>query len=430
MLFTRRLLVTLLIPALFLAAQQWLLLPGLDHAHLKALLARGANGDLSTFSVLSIGISPALTAFIIVEWAALLVPPWRALRRGTPAQRQSLERAALIGTFLVAIAQSWFGAVSVTTLRGTAPLFPDTTLARLVITVSLVAGTGVVLVLASVIDRFGLGRGFSILLVTPIVVTAVRLAKVVPLLPSGDLVWLAAEVAAVVAAARFVLTAHRRAATTSARLRLPTSGLVPLSVATAGLALVSKYLITVPDSGTVVHAGISTLVIIAVAVVVTRLYFPTAKLRDVWRRADPSLATDDFALTLRAALIKTVVFLLVVGIGFSLLAHSLHLAAVIDPLLVVATTAVVLDLVAEARARRAHGELVAVWSLHQLALLDAATTALERAAIPVHARAAHHRALLWFFGPYIPVELMVPPARAAEARDLLATVLLDPPFVR
>jgi hypothetical protein len=92
-------------------------------------------------------------------------------------------------------------------------------------------------------------------------------------------------------------------------------------------------------------------------------------------------------------------------------------------------TAIALDLVAEWRAHRRRDDLVAAWPIHRVQLVDLAVRALRSAGIEVHARGLHHRTMLFFFGPFIPVLLMVPRDEAERARDLLESTFstADPP---
>jgi hypothetical protein len=440
---SRRLWATLLIPALVLAGQQLLLLPGLDHAQLTQVLRMAAHrsNDRSTFSVLGLGLAPALSAFVIVEWMALLVPSWRRLRRGSPAQRGSLRRAATILTFALALVQAWFLARYFTTgLPQVLRLFEDSTATRLVITVSLVGGTGLVLVLAALIDRFGLGNGFSVLLVAPIVPAALQLSDFVRTQQPRELLWLAVELLALVFVTRWILGAHRRASGPRPPLviRQPTSGLAPIAGSASLLALYARLPSAfateqgtyAPEPGTMLYLIVFVALTIAGAVILSRLYHPTAKLGELWRRVAPAESPEtlqaELAPALKLAIGRTLAFLLAVGALLPFLMRAPRSSPSFDLLLVVTATAVAMDLLAEWRARQVHSELVAVWPLHQVAFLDVAIAALAEAGIPVHARAANNRALLWFFGPYVPIDLMVPPEHVLAARERLAALLLDP----
>ena len=84
----------------------------------------------------------------------------------------------------------------------------------------------------------------------------------------------------------------------------------------------------------------------------------------------------------------------------------------------VVVTAVIMDVVGEWRAR--HGrELRSVWPLHRVYAVDPALARLAAAGITAYPRGVYLRTLLQFFGPWVPVELLVPEDRAAEAEALL-----------
>jgi hypothetical protein len=91
----------------------------------------------------------------------------------------------------------------------------------------------------------------------------------------------------------------------------------------------------------------------------------------------------------------------------------------VGPIQLLMVVAVLLDVIAEARAVRRHGELVAVWPEHRLYAVEAAREALERKNIPSLARSVHQRVLWHFMAPVIPIQIMVPRARAEEAGQVL-----------
>jgi hypothetical protein len=91
----------------------------------------------------------------------------------------------------------------------------------------------------------------------------------------------------------------------------------------------------------------------------------------------------------------------------------------VDVMALVVLTAIVLDGSGEWRARSDGGDLVVVWSVHAPYAVDPIVRALADAGIPAWARGVHHRTLLQFFGPYVPVGIVVPAERAEEANRTL-----------
>jgi hypothetical protein len=101
---------------------------------------------------------------------------------------------------------------------------------------------------------------------------------------------------------------------------------------------------------------------------------------------------------------------------------------------IVLATALAADLVAEWRARLRVGELCLVWPEHRPYAIAPAMAALEAAGIDGHARSARQRTMLQFFGPWLPIEILVAPGSADEARRVIARALapaskdeVDPP---
>jgi hypothetical protein len=89
--------------------------------------------------------------------------------------------------------------------------------------------------------------------------------------------------------------------------------------------------------------------------------------------------------------------------------------------------AVVLDLIAETRFRLAHPGAVSVHMHHHVGAADAAVTALAEAEVPAFARNVHVRTLLSFFGPFAPIDILVPASKLPVAQERLARILPAPP---
>ena len=112
------------------------------------------------------------------------------------------------------------------------------------------------------------------------------------------------------------------------------------------------------------------------------------------------------------SLVASLVFLVVVGGADQvLIVRGLFLST----LQLVISVAIVSDLVSEASFRWRYGELTPVAWLHRLADLPRRTEDLRRATIPAMVRGRYHRAMLQFFGPFVPIEIMVPVGRGEEA---------------
>jgi hypothetical protein len=226
--------------------------------------------------------------------------------------------------------------------------------------------------------------------------------------PPLALAFVLAGFASVVLATVLLLGARARLAP-EGTLRLPTSGIVPLgyvgvlAAATTLLEIGGVHLsptlsgwVRLGQGG---YLGTGLVVALLVAVLFSRLFSPA-----------PARLWLTGTLTTLAAL---------AGLAGLATFVNAHTGIGWDVLGLVVPTAVVADAVAEWRARARLGELVAVHELHDVQRVDAALAQLAAEGIFAHARSAHHRALLYFFAPFLPLVIAVAPADAARARELV-----------
>src|SRR5581483_977712 len=147
-------------------------LPGVDRNMLEQVVRAAGRARLTGFeqlSVVALGLMPALSGFVLVELAALIVPRWRPLRTGGPEGRASLRVSAVTVTLGLAAIQGWFVAVWLESFSWRYGMYGELVRdpglsSRLVITVTLIAGTCLMLALAWLIDRHGLGSGFAVMI--------------------------------------------------------------------------------------------------------------------------------------------------------------------------------------------------------------------------------------------------------------------------
>jgi hypothetical protein len=88
---------------------------------------------------------------------------------------------------------------------------------------------------------------------------------------------------------------------------------------------------------------------------------------------------------------------------------------------------VAVDVAREVRFRRAQAanDLVAVGSLHRVYAVGPVFEHLARAGVPAFPRGFCHRALLSFFGPFVPVDVLVPRAHRGAADALVRRLAID-----
>jgi preprotein translocase subunit SecY len=441
-----RLAITLLVPC-SLALLQAIGLPGVDTSELPSS-STVARGSISAFGL---GITPFIVAAVIVELAAALVPRWSALRLGGHAGRASLARStALLGVVLAGF-QAW----SIAALLSSPPLQSLVgSIEPWHVVLTLVAGSSCLALLAALAGERALAGGVALLAAgAPIVIAGVDLARRARAPTLAGLVVLAFEAAGVIAATLLVLRPPRVAAIAEreatyrtverpraarAEIPAPASGLAPL-VLTATLLVSPSWLsMFIPSLGGLAAQLTRDVVFVPVAAVLLALFtvsfgalFNRPERVAALRARGGTAARGYDALLAEArdelapALVRSILF---VGTLFFLghLARRLG-GELLEPGSIALAAALGHDIVTEIRARRATPELVVVWPEHRPYALLAAREALAEAGITVHARGEGLRRLLQLFGPYVPIELMVPPGDAARATEILTELLLARP---
>ena len=408
----RRLVVTLLAPVVLLAGSQ-VTLPGVNDIELAHVTRSSVDA-----SVFALGLVPLFSAFVLVELVALAVPRLR-WRRHDPLGRVRLGQAVAALAIVVALIQGYFIAHYYEAMaRGGAEVVMSPGMRfHLLMMVTLVSGTLVLAIVAGMIREHGLGNGYGALLLAG---TAIEVGR--QLLERGTLIdaatvgWVAVAIAIV--AATVVLLRWRVDG-----MRLPTSGLSPLGDAPAVAAMFGILAMLVASRS--IHdiqrwvAARSVdpwfvFPIVAIAVPIWAWLF--ARPAVVERVALQAGVPRPTLAGWRRATLVSGVGLLAIG-GFGRLLAATDLARAASPFVLAIGTAVVLDLIDDARAHRTRVEPVAV--LHQIQRAGLIEALLAKAGIPCHVHAGNLRALLAFFGPWAPAIVLVEAARAAEARGLI-----------
>ena len=368
-------------------------LPGLDHGVLEQL-KRIASEPPAFASALTLGLVLALAAFLLVELAALVLPRWRGLRTGGPAARAKLGIATVRWTAVLALLQAVVLAVW---REGPVPVTSDW------LTITCLAAAGVLLpALALLIGRFGLGNGFAVLLLVGLASRGVS-AVTHSAWTAGQTLGLFGAGWAVVLATTWILRRRVDSDSPATRIRLPTAGVLPLVI------------VVVPSlvqAGGAAALGSVALLSLALSWLMSR---PSRVGATVSRgdRAAQHRILRTFAASVGLSTVDVV----------ALAGCDLVAAGALGAAGLALATATVMDLVAEWRARWRRDDLVPVWPMHRIQRLDLVGDALARSGIDAHARGAYLRSLLHFFGPFVPVVLMVPEAQVHEARAVIRTQL-------
>ena len=150
-------------------------LPGIDKQALANLFAQGgilgffdlfAGGALSRFSLFALGIMPYINASIIMSLLQSVVPLFEQWAKEGEEGRNILNRITRYGTVVLGLIQAvgisaWLESLQVLTITGM--------VFRILLVVSLTAGTCFLMWLGEQISDYGIGNGISIIIFAGIV---------------------------------------------------------------------------------------------------------------------------------------------------------------------------------------------------------------------------------------------------------------------
>ncbi len=172
--------------------------PGIDGQALAAFFvqAKGtllgmfdmfSGGGLSRLSVFSLGIMPYISASIIIELLAMVVPTLERLKKEGEAGRRKISRYTRYGTILLSVIQSFGIAVGLESMQGPAGemivMFPGWGF-RILTIITLTTGTAFIMWIGEQITERGIGNGISLIIFAGIVargpaaiINSIRLIK-------------------------------------------------------------------------------------------------------------------------------------------------------------------------------------------------------------------------------------------------------------
>ncbi len=142
-------------------------LPGVDVAQLQSIFAQSqllgmldifSGGTLANFSLLAVGISPYITASILVQVSGLFFPRIKEMQKESEATRAQLTQWMRIFSVPIGVIQSLS---LLFLLRSQGLLTVTDPLAMMTMILSLVTGSLVVMWLGEQLTRYGIGNGVS-----------------------------------------------------------------------------------------------------------------------------------------------------------------------------------------------------------------------------------------------------------------------------
>jgi hypothetical protein len=367
---------------------------------------------------LSRGPNPFLVAFVLVELFALAVPRFRRRRHGDPALRSKLNIAS-VG---LGLAVSMLGAYSVAVFLESAgwyssgpPVveYPGWAF-RLAFILTTAAGTCLYVAAAFLINRYGVGSGFAVVILAYMIAEAPPLfweiwhhLNIETIAPVEVLVLGAAAVGAFAGIWWFLHLPDKKPG--KLPLRLPTCGLFPLELAFLIMILPSTLsqffdVSWLQKITGVLVPGSKPYLLLELGLLI--LFVPLISSLFYWRRRKTFSQEENLREWRRARIHSAIFLMCIVGAWYAM--YRLIPGAVWSfpsSVILVGACALTADLVHEIRARwNAPGGIdLVVLESHQ----DVAD-AVEAEEKGMVIQGLHYRSLTYFFGPFVPLNILGP----------------------
>jgi len=442
-------------------------LPGVDLQALSEFTALGGGlSELPQMSLLALGLGPYISASVVVEVFALFLNPLKAWRSGGPAGRLRLRQMAYVAALVLALVQGYAIASSLANMPapggGVVTVFSGPA-GRVLMALTMAGGTFFLLALAGLITRRGMGHGVSLLIFCAVISgVGSQLLFVAGSLTAPDGLELIGEfghfgrLLAVLGGAALLLggiallviveRATRRipvifpdGVETAFPLRLMPAGIVPVSWSLSLLIIpltVIQFVDPEPPQwlvesllpGGMLREIAGLVLIVFFSLFFTSLFHRPRRLVDdlearggrfVTPPGETAASFLDRRLLILALFGGLYLGLLELGGNLMYLFFGAGLQAV--SLLLVA--AIALDLYSEGHLRLRYGRLVRVAEFHDVNRAALVESLVQRQGIPCVLRGGRHRGLLYFFGPYVEISLLVPEGRREESWNVAAPFL-------
>ncbi len=427
-------------------------LPGTNSEALELL--EGIGGP--RISLFALGLMPYITAYILVEIVARLVPRLRHLRTDGPG-RARLRRAALILTLVIGIVQ---GQAIIWQLGTMAGVFVDNgTAFKWLLVLTLVAATFFIIWLADQISAKGCGHGISLIFLSGMLGSIPHdfehtLLQYKGALSSPQLVMplltLAGAIFLIVfmeRSARHIPIRYTDGTETSFPLKLTTAGTQPVPWAYGALALsfffipvnesfdqvtrpMSTWIVTNLHQGTVVYTAASAVLIIILYFPITALFFNPRDMIAYLEERNASLipgGNDGKRYIYRVlegmALVGSL-YLVLLPLSIQVIWQLLQTEVTpVNGFELIVAVCITLDLTGELLFRWRSNGLVRVAEFHEPWKAGLLRSLLEKENVPCVIRGYYHRSLLYLFGPYIEMPVFVERSNVNAAREVMRIYL-------
>lgn len=434
-------------------------LPGIDFDAIEGYLSSGKSfGLYPRVSVFALGLMPYFGAYVLVECLALFIPPLKSWRQGGYPGRAKLLKTALWATLVLAFIQGFAVARGIEGWSdGFLVLHPGWNF-RIITVLTLTTGTFITVLIANLITKKGIGHGISILLFTGLIGGSFReFSRLFSRLSSQNkvsneydsfeyfLVYLLVTVILIF----LIVFIEKTLSRIQVRFDDNTEAYIPLKLTTAGIVPVSwaASLVMLPATiagfsesttfqeiavmlspGKIGYFLVCFITIIFFYYLFTALFHKPKKMINFLKERNASIVLPsgengeryiDRRLEVMAFIGALYLCLLFFLPDIFLLFGGYFIGSVA----LIKIVAIALDLIEETRMRRNSGSLVKVAEFHDVPKAGLLKSLLEQKGISCHLRGYYHRALLYFFAPYIEISALVSKEKVNEANDVIKRYL-------
>jgi preprotein translocase subunit SecY len=420
--------------------------------HEGALREFFQNSSYHPISIFALGLMPYISAYILVEVLSLFIPPLKRLRKGDMRGRRRLKQIALCLALILAFVQGGGilnGLEELVLPDGTKILELRSTYQYGLLMAILAVGVYLLIGVAELISKYGVGNGISILIFTGIcadVFSALKRNWAI-----FDEIGLATYFLAI-----FVLVAIGFASMLLLRTKISIpirhrSSEKPLSIfqfntcPSGNLAIThAASIIMLPSvifaflefkplfssaftPGSWVYNVILVLCIFILSYVFAWLFFhPRRRLLKLkkreWEFNDPDRDLETYLL--RSMFIYNLpwtVFLCIVGILPNIMITRFDVPFYIGATSLYIAVAIGLDILDRYRiqCRTQYGRLVEIAEFHDIYDGAMIKKHMQTVGLSCHLQGYYHRQLLYFLGPYIAMRLMVDEQHLESAEKIL-----------
>lgn len=416
----------------------------------------GFGPILERLSIVGLGVMPYLSAYVAVEILLLFIQPLKSWRGEGVQGRKRIKEIAFFATFLLALLQGYGLAQGLEGMIGTVgeKIVRNPGLSfRLISALTMTAGTFLMIWIAELITKKGIGHGISILLLAAY---GQNIVSEFPRIiighyhrsPLGYLLMIPVVVIGLVALILFMEKGYTRISVryedgveTYIRLKFTSAGITPViggewligSLMTIlGFTGMMGYEVSQKLSGGLVRGSIWHYVTYAIIIIflyylLASFFYDPKKMIAEIRNKHTSIvspAGEDGGRYVDRSLEAVIPLAAVYLYLFVFVTHVIsRLLGLNFGVTLIITVTIILDLMEELRLRFRGTDLVKVAELHDVPMAGLLKSLFEQKGVPCYLRGYYHRALLYFFSPYIEISVLVPEDRMSDAKEVIETYL-------